>query len=116
MTGWLVWMLNAAFFAGGVAYVKARVQALAAARAQNSPAPGRLVWGFHLALAFGAASLALVGWISPLVILPFGVALALRAGWGGRRWGQRFAIRELGWQEVAHSLVFAVLLVMAFRW
>jgi hypothetical protein len=29
--------------------------------------------------------------------------------------GQRFPIRRLGWTEVIHAVVFAALLVLAFR-
>lgn len=43
------------------------------------------------------------------------LAFLARAGWGAGRLGQPFPVRWLGWSEVAHSLVFAVLLVVAFR-
>lgn len=114
-TGWLVWLLNAAFFCAGLVYVKSRIRAVTAARLPHSADQlAHLVWRFHLAVLLLVAAGALLDWVSPLVILPFGLA-AGRAAWGVRRFGQRFAVRQLGWNEVAHSLVFAVLLVAAFR-
>lgn len=115
-TGLLVWLLNAAFFCAGLVYVKSRIRSVTAARTPASAADtARLVWEFHLGLILFVSGLTLFDWLPPLVILPFGLAAA-RAAWGVRRFGQRFAVRQLGWKEVAHSLVFAVLLVAAFRW
>ena len=116
-TGLLVWLLNAAFFTAGLIYVKLRIRALAAAHKPGAvpPASGaRQVLQFHLAVVLLVAGLVLGHWASPLVLLPFLLATA-RAGWGARRFGQRFSVRGLGWSEVAHSLVFGVLLVVAFR-
>lgn len=114
-TGVVVWVLNAAFFSAGLVYVKQRIRAVAAARQPTlTPNPAHLVGGFHLALLLFVTALVLLRWASPLVILPFVLATA-RAGWGARQFGQRFAVRRLGWSEVAHSLLFAVLLVAAFR-
>ena len=39
-------------------------------------------------------------------------ALALARTWQP---GQRFPIRRLGWNEVIHAVLFAALLVLAFR-
>lgn len=115
--GLLVWLLNAAFFCTGLVYVKARIGAVGAGRHSRVAAPqnaARAVLFFHLVVVAFVAALIAARWASPLVILPFLVATA-RAGWGTRRFGQRFAVRRLGWNEVAHSLVFALLLVAAFR-
>lgn len=116
-TGLLVWLLNAAFFLAGLVYVKLRIRSLAAARKPElgSPQAGaRQVLQFHLGIVLLVAGLVLGQWASPLVLVPFLLATG-RAGWGARRFGQRFAVRRLGWSEVAHALVFGVLLVLAFR-
>lgn len=111
-TGLLVWLLNAAFFSAGVIYVRSRIRALAA-RTPSTPS-ARLVWGYHAGVVTFVAVLVLLRWVPPLAILPFALATG-RAAWGARQFGQRFALRQLGWTEVAHSLVFALLLVAAFR-
>lgn len=112
LTGVSVWLLNLAFFASGLVYVRMRIRALGARTPAGEAA--RLVWAFHLGVLGLAVTLALLRWASPLVVLPFGLAAA-RAAWGTRQFGQRFALRQLGWTEVAHSVVFAALLVAAFR-
>lgn len=113
--GLLVWGLNAVYFACGIVYVKARIRARLA-RHQAEPAGftvARAALAAHLLALALVAGLAWVRWISPLVVVPF-VLAAARAGWVPS--DKTFALRRLGWSEVALSLVFAVFLTLAFRW
>jgi hypothetical protein len=98
-----LWLLNALYFAGGVLYVKMHV-ATAAAR---KPA-GRLpVVIYHGALAAAAA----LWWPVGLAFLP----AVVRAFVGAARVSPRLRIKRLGWTEVAHSLVFAALVIATMR-
>jgi hypothetical protein len=113
-----VWLLNLAFFVGGVLYVKYRVRGLQAHR-DFSGAHERLrfAWPvivYHLLLVIFLAAWV---WVEPrsvamLVAFTPGV---LRAGGLLLQLGHRFPIKRLGWTEVAHAVVFAVLLVLAFH-
>jgi hypothetical protein len=113
-----VWAFNAAFFLGGVLYVKYSVRGLLAHR-EFSGWRERLafVWPvifYHvLLLAFLAACIFLRE-ISAAVLLAF-VPGILRASGLVFQLGKKFPIRRLGWAEIAHAVVFAALLVMAFR-
>lgn len=118
LIGAQVWILNLAFFLGGVLYVKYRVRGL---QAHREFAGGRerlrFAWPvilYHLLLVIFLAAWV---WVQPrsaamLVAFTPGV---LRAGGLFFHLGNRFPIRRLGWTEVAHAVVFAVLLVMAFH-
>jgi hypothetical protein len=70
--------------------------------------------GFHLLVVLFVGALVFLRDISPLVVIPFVVA-AGRAGWGARRADHAFALRRLGWSEVALSLFFAGFLLLGFR-
>ena len=117
-TGVQVWLLNAMFFLGGVLYVKYRVRGLLAHR-EFSGWGERLkfawpVFFYHLLLLAFLASAIFMREISAAVLLAFAPGI-LRANGLVFQLGQRFPIRRLGWMEVAHSVVFAALLVMAYR-
>lgn len=113
-----VWLLNVLFFLGGVLYVKYRVRGVMAHRTFSS-IPERLVFAwpvflYHLLLVLFLASAALLDSVSTLVLLAFAPAV-LRAHGLLFHLGRRFPIKRLGWTEVAHSVVFAVLLILANR-
>lgn len=117
-TGAEVWLLNLLFFLGGVLYVKYRVRGVAAHRnfhdlGEKLAFAWPVVLYHFLVLAFLAGLIFLESF--PLAVLLAFVPGILRAG--GLLWhlGRRFPIRRLGWSEVAHSLVFAALLILAFR-
>jgi hypothetical protein len=113
-----IWAANLLFFLGGVLCVKYRVRGLHAHRAfRNLGERIGFAWPvflYHLALtAF------LVAWIllesrPALLILAFAPGI-FRAFQLAFQLGDRFPIRRLGWSEVAHSVVFATLLILAFR-
>ncbi len=113
-----IWALNVMFFLGGVLYVKYRVRGLLAHR-EFSGWRERLAFAwpvfiYHfLVLAFLASAIFLHS-LSAAVLLAFAPGI-LRASGLAFQLGERFPIRRLGWMEVAHSVVFAALLVMAFR-
>jgi hypothetical protein len=113
-----VWALNVLFFLGGVLYVKFRVRGLRA-HIEFSGWQERLAFAwpvfiYHLLLlAFLAASVFLRE-LSAAVLLAFAPGI-LRASGLLFQLGERFPIRRLGWMEIAHSVVFAALLVMAYR-
>ncbi len=114
----LLWILQAFFFLGGVLYVRYKVRAIPARdRLDTLRGRVRFAWPvvFYHLLPFGLlVSLALSRRLSWAVPFAFAPAL-LRGGYGLARLGERFAIRRLGWTEVAYSLLFACLLVLALR-
>jgi hypothetical protein len=113
-----VWGLNVLFFLGGVLYVKYRVRGLLAHqtfavwRERLQFAWPVFLYHFFL-LAFLVACIFLRSF-SAAVLLAFAPGI-LRAGGLLLELGKRFPIRRLGWTEVAHAVVFAALLVIAFR-
>ena len=117
-TGYELWALNLLFFLGGVLYVKYRVRGLYAHRAFASFRE-RLGFAWPVFLYHMALAVFLAGWIllesRPLLLIVAFVPGILRALQLVMQLGDRFPIRRLGWSEIAHSLVFTVLLVLAFR-
>ncbi len=113
-----VWLLNALFFTGSVLYVKYRVRGLQSHQDfGNWQARFAFVWpalAFHLLLVFFLFSLVQVNSLSASVLLAFAPAL-LRAMGLIPQLGQRFPIKRLGWTEIAHSVTFAVLLILTLR-
>lgn len=97
-----LWLLNALYFAGGVFYVKMHIAAAIARRADKFR-QGAATMIYHGVLAVVAA----LWWPVGLALLP---AVA-RAFVGVARLSPTLRIKRLGWTEVAHSLVFAGLVV-----
>lgn len=112
--GVLVWSLNCAFFCSGVLYVRSRIRARLATQRPEATDTSQWVFLFHLGVMLSVAALVVAGWARPLVVVPFALA-AVRVGWGLRRSGQHFTLRQLGWSEVVLSLVFAAFLLLGFR-
>lgn len=113
-----VWLLNLLFFLGGVLYVKYRVRGVLAHRT-FAGVPDRLAFAwpvflYHLLLVVFLVSAAWLDSIPALVLAAFAPAV-LRAHGLLFHLGRRFPIKRLGWTEVAHSIVFAVLLILAAR-
>jgi hypothetical protein len=113
-----VWLLNVLFFLGGVLYVKYRVRGLLAHRPFPSLAERyRFAWPvfvYHLLLALLLACAVFLDSLPLLALVAFAPAV-LRAHGLLFHLGRRFPIKRLGWSEVAHSLLFAVLLILASR-
>ncbi len=116
--GTRVWLLNLLFFLGGVLYVKYRVRGILAHQSFGS-VPERLafawpVFAYHLLLVSLLASAAWLDSLPALALVAFTPAV-LRAYALLFHLGRRFPIKQLGWSEVGHSIVFAVLLILASR-
>lgn len=112
-TGLLVWLLNCVFFCTGIVYVKCRVRAQLALHRPDLGSPAWVSLWFHLLAVVFVLSLVYLRWASPLVVVPFAAA-TVRAAWAARRAGRAFALRRLGWSEVALSLFFAGFLTIGF--
>jgi len=113
-TGFLVWALNAAFFGCGILYVKSRIRVRSSHRRPEAAAMAAAALAFHFAVVIFVLALVWIGWIAPMVVVPF-ILAAVRAKWGLSNKQRWFALPRLGWSEVALSLVFAVLLILGFR-
>lgn len=113
-TGAIVWLLNCLFFCAGVVYVKARIRHRQAAHRPELRSTTRWVIAGHIALVLFVVWLLFVRWVPPLVVVPFALAAA-RAAWGATQGERPFALRRLGWSEVALSIFFAVFLTLGFR-
>lgn len=112
---WLLWALNFLYFAGGVFYVKMHVAA-AIRRKPFETAAERIRLGttnlvFYGGLTLCVAGLAMAHQIPWLATLAFAPVVA-RAAIGVGRLSSTLRIQRLGWTEVAHSAMFAVLLIL----
>lgn len=116
--GVMLWLLNLLFFLGGILYVKYRVRGLLAHREFHSMRE-RLAFAWPVFAYYALLVCFLTAWIvrdpraaafalafAPSIVRAHGLLFHL---------GRRFPIRQLGWSEVAHSAVFALLLILAFR-
>jgi hypothetical protein len=110
-----VWLLNALFFGSGVLYVRSRIQARRARSQAEDRRAVFVVVAFHILVLVFVVTLVLAQWLSALIAVPFALA-ALRATHGLRSAAETpFALRRLGWSEVALSLIFAAFLTLGFR-
>jgi hypothetical protein len=115
---WLLWGLNFLYFAGGVFYVKmhvaAAIQHKPICRASERFALGAATLSYIAGMSATLVVLATAHWISWAVLLAY-APVVIRAVVGVWRLSPMLRIKRLGWTEVAHSLVFAVLLILARR-
>lgn len=113
-----IWLLNALFFLGGVLYVKYRVRGVLAHRTfatlQERLTFAWPVFVYHLLLVLLLACAVILDSLPLLALVAFAPAV-LRAHGLLFHLGRRFPIKRLGWSEVAHSLLFAALLILASR-
>lgn len=113
-----LWSLLVLFFLGGILYVKFRVRGLLVHR-QFAGIAERLQFAwpvivYHFLLLALLICLVVLRSLSMAVLVAF-VPGILRANGLVFQLGARFAIKRLGWTEVLHSVVFAALLIFAFR-
>jgi hypothetical protein len=123
-----LWLLCLLFFTGGVLYVKYRVRGILLHRKFDRLGERlEFAWPvlvYHLLLAAflgvwvalnlqprAGASSALRATLLSLAFAP----AVLRAGALLFQLGRRFAIPRLGWTEIAHSVVFTALVILAYR-
>jgi hypothetical protein len=114
----LLWVLNALYFDGTVFHVKMNITAAA----RRKPFEGlwfRLRFGWSNLLAHGVMAVLLIAgaaaeYIPWLVALAYAPSLA-RSVVGVARLSPTLRIKRLGWLEVAHSVVFLTMMIVAFR-
>jgi hypothetical protein len=109
---WILWGLNAAYFIGGVLHVKMHIAA-AVRRCEFEGFADRLRLGY-VNVGWHALVVVLVSVLWPVMGWAYVPAL-MRSALGTALLSPRLQIKRLGWTEVAHSLVFAVLLVATMR-
>lgn len=113
-----LWLLNLFFFLGGILYVKYRVRGLLVRRKFGGIGE-RLAFAwplflYHLMLIAFLAGGVIYNSLPAAVLLAFAPGI-VRANRLLFRLGLRFPIPRLGWSEIAHAVVFAALLILAFR-
>jgi hypothetical protein len=104
-----LWGANAAYFAGGVLYVRMHLEA-----ARRLPGARTVNVAYHAVLTGFVLALGIAGVISWGVAAAFAPAV-VRALIGSWRLGPELRLKRLGWTEVAHSVVFSGLLAWALR-
>ena len=107
----LLWALNAMFFASSVFYVKMRVSRVA--RKHQTSHAVMLSCLYHLLLAATLALLATRGWIPWIVLLAFAPVL-IRAFTGVLSRG-RLSLTRIGVSEVVFTVVFVSIMILSFR-
>ena len=110
-TAFLLWALNALFFASSVFYVKMRVSRVA--RKHSTSHAVTLSCLYHLLLAAALATLAMRGWIPWLATLAFAPVL-VRAFWGILSRG-KLSLTRIGIGEVVFTVVFVCIMILSFR-
>ncbi|HUI05534.1 MAG TPA: YwiC-like family protein [Verrucomicrobiae bacterium] len=107
----VLWLLNALYFAGGVFYVKMHVAA-AVRRKPFGSAAEKVRFGAVTLIYYGVV--AVIGAVLGRVGLAY-APVVVRAVAGVGRLSPTLRIRRLGWTEVAYSIAFAVILIVAWR-
>jgi len=109
-----IWGLAAAYFAGSVFYVKMRVVS-AHAKAPEPVIRARTQCAvYHAALAVAVATLVSAGRLNPLIVIAY-TPVILRALLHWVRPPKQINLRQVGYLEVAYSLVFLVCGILALR-
>lgn len=104
-TAFWLWLWNTLYFAGGVLYVRLRIE---------RTGPRWAVLGFYAALLLFVLALSAANVVSYRVLLAFAPA-ATRAAIGVGRLALPLRVKRLGWSEVAHAILFGALLTVALR-
>jgi hypothetical protein len=112
-----LWLLGLLYFSGSVFHVRFIVRRW---RLRRGPFVERLRAGlpsvvYHLAALGAVVALGTLGWTPKWVAVAL-VPVTAKALWALRRGGDTPpAIRSLGFTELGHSILFAVLAVVAYR-
>lgn len=114
--GFWIWALCVLYFAGSIFYVKARVASSLRARSLPLTRPDYSAFciSYHLGLLGLLAGLAALGQmpvILPVAFLP----VVLRGVLSFQKRDAKLNIARIGWTEVAYSLFFALVTVLAIR-
>jgi len=110
---WALWLLNWLFAANQIHFVWLRIRGARAAGLSEkltvgwSFLTGKMLLGGMLALAY------YFNWLPELTMIAFAPVLFRGFVWFAKR-PQPVVVRRLGWTELAHALVFGVLLTASF--
>lgn len=113
-----LWLLTFFYFGGTVFYVKLKVRVHSRQDPPHSTLQrlliGRVTLFYHAAVIGFAALLVATG-LAPLLAPLAYVPVTCRAIQGVFDWRRAVNIKRLGVIEIAHSLIFATLLIIAYR-
>ncbi len=110
---WL-WAVSAVYFASSVFYVRLRVQSAHGKVPERVSAVRRQCFAYHLGLLaalLGAIRFGSLSWL----LLPAYAPVLVRAFWHLARPQRKLVLKQVGYLEVAYSLVFLALAAAAFR-
>jgi hypothetical protein len=116
-TALILWLLLFLYFAGGVFYVRMRIQGMVTQRKVSGTPSTAIRWPcvvYHAVLIVALGALSLLRLVPWPILLAFAPAL-WRAAVGLRRISASLNVRRLGWSEVAVATAFVLLLIAAFR-
>lgn len=109
-----IWLLCCIYFASSVFYLKVRVGSVSAKRQQALPRVRRHCAAYHFFLGLLVLTLAVRTPLGPPLALAY-VAVLARATWYLLRPGKTLNLKQIGYLEVAYSMVFLAFLVVAMR-
>jgi hypothetical protein len=110
---WVLWLVNWLFAADQIHFVWLRIRGSRAAGLSEKLAlgwsflTGQILLGVMLALAYR------FNWFPELTLIAFAPVLFRGFVWFAKR-PQPIVVRRLGWTELAHAVVFSVLLTASF--
>ncbi len=112
-TAWELWLINWLFAADQIHFVWLRIRGARAAGLREKFTVG---WSFVAGNILLGGMLAVAchfNWLPQLTLIAFGPILFRGFFWFASK-PHPIAVRRLGWTEMAHALVFGVLLIGAF--
>jgi hypothetical protein len=110
---WALWLVNWLFAADQIHFVWLRIRGTRAVGLSEKLAvgwsflAGQILLGVMLALAYH------LSWLPELTLIAFAPVLFRGFAWFAKR-PQPIIVRRLGWTELAHAVVFSVLLTASF--
>ena len=110
---WALWLVNWLFAADQVHFVWLRIRG---ARAEGLGQKLTAGWSFLAGNIFLCGMLALAchfNWLPRLALIAFAPVLLRGLTWFAKKPGP-IVVRQLGWTEMAHAVIFAILLIAGF--
>ncbi|MGA8489646.1 MAG: hypothetical protein WB711_04440 [Terriglobales bacterium] len=110
---WMLWLVNWLFAVDQIHFVWLRIRG---ARTKELGEKFKIGWSFLAGQMILAAILALaydLGWLPELALIAFAPLLFRGFVWFAKG-PQPLVVRQLGWTELAHALVFGLLLSVSF--
>lgn len=112
--GWqssfLAWLLSILFFGSGIFYVRMKVGTYFN-KTQSTEQKRRLATSFALVVVL---LLSYLRWVPSLSLLAF-APITLQAVWGILKTDNELSFRKLGFTQVGHTVIFALLLMLLLR-